>query len=407
MATSPQLNFNDRKELVTALLACDCIQDLNARNLVFAQLRPEISQKIKRFPDNHLDVTSVVTICLEFAGGFAELLNIVEFYEGNTFARQQLIEVKERIFNQSTDLLDKLGRQLASSLPAHNPAIEPLQRTQVKEQIEEFKRKRGQTGLPGERGSYLDEVMHEINFTELQDFLDQGDRQARQDGFASLCLVQQSEALGGEWCLKRIQDRLHRKRDEEPNEVHIRPIEGETPDAHFILKRLSAKFDVAHPAEDLTGHTQAIIQKICGSLYIGGRLLVVIRQWEDFANHAATLNWFLHDFWRPLVQAFRQHENRLRARLIVVIMADPPILGPDQADHCCELADFHEQKIVHLRLRPWTRMELEEWLEEYYGKGHTLEKLKRYAQTIYESSNGGLPPLIYNQAVKRLLREAN
>lgn len=260
----------------------------------------------------------------------------------------------------------------------------------------------------GRRDSYLDEVMHEINYAEVQDFLETEEARHADDGLAALCLIQNSSALGGEWCLKRIKSWLHNKRGTTPNEVTISSSEGETMDANFILGRLAAKFAGEHPHQDVAAYTQSIVQKICGSIYLGGHLLIVIRQWEDFTDQEATLDWLLKDFWRPLVSAFRQSENRARTRLLCVVMTDLEVEIQDTADLYCGPADFDHQKIVRLQLRHWHKRELRDWLIDHWAERLSLNvtRADELTDKMYAASLEGNPDHVYKQAKKRLVKEA-
>lgn len=405
----PRLNINDKRELTDALLNCNCLKTQRSRDQVIDDLPEAIRHKIDRLPNDRQDVMSILSTCVAHTGDIECLMEIVGYYEGNSLAWQHLVEVRQKVFSRTNDQLNQLGRSLAETLhgDAQGDVIGSSQIEHIREQIERVNRISGQTGFLNRRDTYLDDVMHEINYTEIRDFLDKGDRRYKQDGFAALCLIQNSDAFGGEWCLKRIQDWLHKK-GAPPNEVLIGPSEGETMNALFILKRLAAKFSASHPAEDLHGYTQSIIQRICGSIHIGGRLLIVIRQWEDFTDQEITLDWLINDFWRPLVHAFRQSENRSRARLMVVVMSDLEISQQGLTAQCCDPNDFDCEKIVRLQLRTWKKPELVDWLMDHWAELLKLSQVQvnLLADKIYAASGGGTPLMIYRQARKRLLMEA-
>jgi hypothetical protein len=337
---------------------------------------------------------ALVEVCFEDCGD-VELRDAYEDYlseprpanRATPPAEARHVDVSERIgtLSRVPDLADDLA------------AVEA-----IREQIKELMRTRSQ------RDVYLDEVMHEIDYSEVQEFLETEERRHADDGFAALCLIQKSSALGGEWCLKRIKDWLHKKRRVTPNEVVISPSGNETMDAAFILSRLAAKFAGEHPEHDSAAYTQSIVRKICGSIYLGGHLLIVIRQWEEFTDQEATLCWLLKDFWRPLVSAFRQSENRARAKLLLVVMTDLEVKIQDAAGLCCGPADFDHKKIVRLQLRNWHKSELYEWLIRHWGQRLRLDKPRADAlvNRIYAASLEGHPDHVYKQAMKLLVKEA-
>lgn len=398
MPYPPVLSITDKQDLAAALLACGCMAELASRNQVLGQLPPQIKHKINRFPNDKQDIVSIIDACLSHGGGIDCLMQIVNFYEEGSIACRELVKVKERLFVRASAELDAVGRALAESSSTGE---------EFGGQLERAVRAVAQAGSANQRDIYLDGVMHKIDYTEVREFLEEGERRHARDGFAALCLIQESTALGGDWCLKHLRDWLH-KEGATPNEVVITPGQSETVDAHFILKRLSAKFAGQHPAEDLNAYTQSVIRKICGSIHLGGRLLIVIRQWEDFADQEATLDWLLYAFWRPLVRAYREGGGRARSRLLVVVVSDLEVAQPDPAGRCCGPEDFDYEKIVRLRLRPWRKKELEDWLIDYWAGPLELDeaRVNELVNKMYAASSDGSPELVYRQARVRLLMEA-
>lgn len=337
---------------------------------------------------------ALVTVCAKDSGD-VELRGAYEDYLSEARAAGRTAPPDEAPHVGLNEKIAELSRvpNLANPLAE----MEALRR-----QIEEARRTGGQPDL------YLDEVMHEIDYAEVQKFLETEEARHADDGLAALCLIQNSSALGGEWCLKRIKGWLHKKRGPTPNEVTISPSEGETMDANFILRRLAAKFAGEHPEQDVAAYTQSIVQKICGSIYLGGHLLIVIRQWEDFTDQEATLCWLLKDFWRPLVSAFRRSENRARTRLLLVVITDLEVEIQDTADLWCDPADFDHKKIVRLRLRHWNKKELRDWLIDHWGERLKLDAARadELVEKMYAASLHGNPDHVYKQAKKRLVKEA-
>lgn len=400
------LNPADKYELVGALLNCECMKSTASRDQVVGQLPPLISRNIDRFPSDKKDVLSIIDACRRHADGLESLWQAVQFLEDGSEPWRRLVEVRRRIFSRAGDRGDVTRRMLddASRDAAGGVVDDALMKALLK-RIEEEQRAAAGRGSPGQRDTYLENVMHEIDYTEVGAFLERGARLHSDDGFAALCMIQRSTGMGGKWCLKRIQSWLN-ERGPAPVEVNITPSEGETVDARFILGRLAAKFDGPHPTETLTAYAQSIIQRICGSIYVGGRLLIVIRQWEDYVDQEAALDWLLNDFWRPLVRAFRRGENRSRARLLVVVMTDDEIVQPDAAGRCCAPEDFDCEKIVSLQLRAWHEWELANWLMDYWGQPLELTRARAtaMAEKIYRASFNGDPLKIYELARNRLLK---
>lgn len=90
MTFPSELNLVDKRRLVNALLACACMATRQPRDLVIADLRPDIRDQINRHENSKQDVTSAVRTCLRFAQGIESLLEIVRDYEGDSIAWRQL-----------------------------------------------------------------------------------------------------------------------------------------------------------------------------------------------------------------------------------------------------------------------------------------------------------------------------
>jgi hypothetical protein len=64
--------------------------DRGKRDLVVGQLRPEIAWNVARHDSAAFDVMSIVSTCLNYRGGLAELLEVVRFGERGSDAWKNL-----------------------------------------------------------------------------------------------------------------------------------------------------------------------------------------------------------------------------------------------------------------------------------------------------------------------------
>jgi hypothetical protein len=386
-------------QLVEALLECDCLKTPAARDQVIGNLPTAISAKITRFPNAKQDVMGLVNTCRQFDEGMQQLYEAIKFFEDETsLPWRNLQTVTQQILSavKSIERLDALGAILSGgALPASTL-------DQVRRGLEDEKRRHGQNGESRTQSGYLDEVMHHINFTRLEDFLRHGEQHYTRDGFAALCVVQQSDAMGGRWGLKRIQSWL-KTEGKQPKEVDIRPIDREVMDPLMIVNRLVTAFEVDSGELMLKG-IPALTKKICGTFHRDRRILITIPSCEEFSED--TWHWLLQEFWCSLLKEFRQSENCFRVRLLIVLQTDLPLDSNTIVAHCCDAdTTFNQAKLARLPLDHWTEEELLIWLTDYWGENRTLEDLKELARKIFLASNQGQPSLIYSQCQKRLVRE--
>jgi hypothetical protein len=392
-----RLDTTDRYKLVDALLECDCMKTPQSRDQVLAGLPPAIERKANRSQNNKLDVESIVHACLQFPDGMECLFSRIRFFEEETSRPWQTVQaVLQEI------MLDQLGRKLGEDIQSGDPIAAGYRREQVKSELESGMRILGQVGAGIDRGRHLDEVMHLIDFTRVQDFLTYGDKHYTQDGFAALCVIQQSEELGGEWCLKRIRSWL-KTEGKQPKEVSVIPIPNGALDEMRIRSRLAESFGLMQAADALPG-TGDIIQKICGSFHHDRRILITIQPCDEFQDE--TWIWMMNDFWCRFIREFQQSKTRLRVRLMVVLMTDSLITSPVFAARCCDSSVYHPEKITRLPLDPWTKSDLLNWLVDHWSENRTDAELAELAEKVYRASHEGVPWLIYKQLKKRLLMEA-
>jgi len=89
----PALSLTQLWELVDALLACPAIANPNRRETVLQQMRREIAGMISRDTAARFDVFNIVTTCLNYSGGIAELVAVVRGFEGLSQPMQHLEQV--------------------------------------------------------------------------------------------------------------------------------------------------------------------------------------------------------------------------------------------------------------------------------------------------------------------------
>jgi hypothetical protein len=357
-----------------------------------------IERKANRSQNNKWDVDAIVHACLQFPDGMECLFSRIKFFEEETSRPWQSVQA---VLQEIT--FDQLGRRLGETVQTEDPIAAGRQREQVRMELESGKRILGQMGSDVDRNRRLDEVMHLINFIRLKDFLAYGDEHYTQDGFAALCAIQQSEAFGGEWCLKHILSWLETG-GKPARYIPISPISNEALDELMIRSRLAKEFGGGRH-DGATPDAEAIIQKICGSFHQDRRILIKIRHCDEFQDE--TWTWMTNDFWRCFIREFQQSKIRLRVRVMVVLMTDLQIASPVFAAHCCDSTAYHPEKITRLPLDLWAKPELLSWLGDHWGDNRTDAQLEELAEKVYQASNGGMPLLIYNLLKNRLLMEVN
>lgn len=90
------MTFEQRSLLVSALLTCSTISDRGARDRVVNDLPDHMRGRIQRNSTDNVDVANIVSSCLGFGDGIQKLVEIVQFYEGESSAMQKVKESMRR-----------------------------------------------------------------------------------------------------------------------------------------------------------------------------------------------------------------------------------------------------------------------------------------------------------------------
>jgi hypothetical protein len=88
-----QLTPHQKRPLVDALLGCPTMQARQGRDTVVDELRADIRNNVERHSAPRLDVNSIVSTALVYAGGLQELIETVRNYEGDSLPMAEVDRV--------------------------------------------------------------------------------------------------------------------------------------------------------------------------------------------------------------------------------------------------------------------------------------------------------------------------
>ena len=239
--------------------------------------------------------------------------------------------------------------------------------------------------------NYLDlqEKLPRIDFKALELALETI-LKSPQDGCAALLLLQKSLMMGGEWGGARLREILRML----TNDFKHWPVEfqpGSRSDELEILHRLAAYLNI-EARSSLQDYSQAVIQRICGSLQGGSVVFIEFRKWDYLSPQPRVVGWFLR-FWQDMVQALAGVAQTFRqVKVVVVIFVDDRL--PEEClaiEQCCKVDTFEKGKVLEILLDKWTKDEIQEWLEAYSGLPSA--RIDLMADRIYRATDG-LPGLV-------------
>ncbi len=296
-----------------------------------------------------------------------------------------------------------------------NGTINAADRAPLKRQIEGFdkeleeieaerNRSAAKSSDPNRRYLNFEEKIHLIDFSEAREILGGFLGQAKEDGAAGLFLIQNSNALGGKWCLEIVRQELNRSTmDYKPHPVGF--TKNDKLDEMTILEKLADRFAVSPVAGGADAYAAEIIKRICRSIHTNSAVFIEFNNWDYFCANDKVFTWFVEQFWARLVQSFRLHDKRRKAKLVIVLTTSRPVPAHLLQAHCCDEANPMAEKLRPLPLRTWMRQEVEDFLDSgvfTWGAGLTLAAM---TDLVYESSQGGQPFLVYEALREHIFNE--
>jgi hypothetical protein len=312
---------------------------------------------------------------------------------------------RERKRNRLTERLAKLERQWKAANDQRDATLNwadrgPLdqQIKRLDEEIEEVEKELAEMDAesddPNRRHLDFEEKIHRIDFAEVKSRIRTLIDQAKNDGAASLFLLQKSNALGGRWCIDAIRHELAQGTfDFKQYPIGFNLYDRR--DEHVILDRLAGRLNVEPVSDDLDRYTHEVVQRLCAAIQIGSVVLIEIHQWDYFHHQERVFKWFVESFWARLARSFRAHDKRRNAKLVVVLVADTAARADWLQALCLEELNPEIEKLQLLPLRNWTREEIEDWLASGAVRRGDAQTIIEMAELIYSASDEGRPPLVY------------
>lgn len=289
----------------------------------------------------------------------------------------QLLRDLENVANQIDETIDEVSR---GRLKRKEQRLN-LEYEEAGEQLLELDRESSDLN---QQYVNLDQALPKIDFDEVMDEMDGLMRQFRRSSGGALLLVQESLLMAGEFCVRRVRDRL----DIEPGK--LKRLEAAfsfdcCSDQQGLLEQIAGQLNIEITAvtEVLT---QIVIDKLCESVPSGGTVFLEIRKWDDVPCQVEVFDWFVHQFWQPLVARLG---SLTKVKFIAVIVVDTELLP-----ECLDLPCLLDQKIrfMQLPLRHWTAEDIQIWLESHMEL--TSSHSERIANRIHRASRGGVPDTV-------------
>ena len=92
------MDFEQKAELVDALLSCETMKNRNGRDSVADNLSDDIRDNIQTGNNARTDVLNIVSISEEYRDGITKLISVLRFHEGRSRGMEKVDEVMRSIY---------------------------------------------------------------------------------------------------------------------------------------------------------------------------------------------------------------------------------------------------------------------------------------------------------------------
>lgn len=246
----------------------------------------------------------------------------------------------------------------------------------------------------------LTQYLQKIDFSEARKAASAVKDILHRDGGFALFFLQKSKRQMGKFCLHEIHDEIMRDRMIAGGQfagshnrfcTDLSSAISQNSEIE-ILTRIGGHFGVNEIAE-IDELSQTIIERILSALERRAYIFLEIRGIDEFFEDQAILEWFVEDFWRPLVEKAKTSVEKNKSRFVVFLMADSHLYSVAPQSCFCDVQGFDCCKVLELPLPNWTEEEIYDWLIDFRALSSNLEQkteqeIGRLAARIYRNSEG-------------------
>ncbi|WP_178381642.1 hypothetical protein [[Phormidium ambiguum] IAM M-71] len=259
------------------------------------------------------------------------------------------------------------------------------------------------------------EKFTEIDFSKANLIINNVLNKIKNQEGAALFFLQNSSSMKGDLCIKKLESQLksmgHWYR---PYILAFSPYQkvNQANFLNFLAENLGIDpypIDLSISTSEISLYTNDVIRKICGSLCSGHILFIQVDIYYLNPENQF-LNWFLNEFWCPLVRQLPELSQRHRLVRFVAVLAIRGSLPKDclPSSLYCKKQNLDREKFLELPLQKWKDKDIENWLINFSGldshqsRGND-EKFQQMAKTIYEVTRGE-PCKVYDELMDQMTR---
>jgi hypothetical protein len=278
--------------------------------------------------------------------------------------------------------------------------------------IDEFEAKLAEcdaeSETPAVRDRGFEKALQKLDNHQAKAIAAQICQKLNQEGGAVLFFLQKTKKQMGHFCLEEVLQVLLGDQivDGQVMGAYRRiPVDLDSAISRFdeveFLIRLASYLNL-EAVQDIATLQQQIRETIRTSIDEGTTIFLEIKSLDDLLEQANFLDWFIEEFWKPLIDEVSAVSQKFKSKFIVALVADSEILdctSPDYpAAYFCEGDVYDCYKLLDLPLPDWSEDDIYDWLVRFRTLSPILKTedtlgLQRRANRIHRNSDG-IPQLV-------------
>ena len=248
------------------------------------------------------------------------------------------------------------------------------------------------------RENNLEKYLQKIDFLKAKETAGSIKERLNREGGAVLFFLQKSKKQMGRYCVEEMLNVIMGDQiiDGQVMGAYRRySVDLDSAISQFneieFLIRLASYFNIEE-SSNLDLLSQRLREKIRSSIDNGTTIFLEIKSLDDLLEQAEFLDWFIQEFWKPLIDEVVAVSQKYKSKFIVALIADSHILPECPREYFCDDEAFDCYKMLELPLPNWSVEDIHDWLIRFRTLSSQIQEtnadLKRVANKIHRDSEG-------------------
>mgnify|MGYP001797067744 FL=1 len=284
------------------------------------------------------------------------------------FYTKQLAQLEEELAAVASDLETAATERDRLRLEKETEGL----LTKIDDLEEKLKECDAESETPAVRDRGFEKALQKLDFHKAKATAALIRQQLNQEGGAVLFFLQKTKKQMGHFCIEEVLQVLLGDQIVDGQimgayrrySVDLDSAISRFDEIEFLI-RLASYFNLEE-SQDLKILQQQIRETIRASIDEGTTVFLEIKSLDDLLEQANFLEWFIKEFWKPLIDEVSAVSQKYKSKFIVALVADSEILDgtlPDYpASYFCDGTAYDCYKMLDLPLPDWLESDIFDWL---------------------------------------------